>query len=155
MALPSSGTITMAQIATEIGVALPISLTQSNVRTLCQVSSGTVTLPTHFYGKSWKPALNLTYGFIAGAAVTDTVVPATASGSDTVNVTAGTAPYTYSWTVTGVASKVGLTTNTLGLSFSSKIPQTVTGTYYCTVTGANGASANTAVCNYSLEISSL
>lgn len=52
MALPSSGSITIAMIATELGVGLPLSLTDTNVRALAGKATGNVVLPTDFYGKS-------------------------------------------------------------------------------------------------------
>lgn len=52
MTLPSSGQITIAMIATELGVSLPLDLNASNVRTLAGKPTGNVVMPTDFYGKS-------------------------------------------------------------------------------------------------------
>lgn len=52
MALPSSGTITLAQIATEAGVSLPIDLNGNAARTLAGKPSGNIVMPNDFWGKS-------------------------------------------------------------------------------------------------------
>lgn len=52
MTLPASGSISIADIATELGVGLPLSLTASNVRALAGVPSGNIVLPNDFWGKS-------------------------------------------------------------------------------------------------------
>ena len=52
MTLPGSGTITLQDIATELGVSLPLDLNASNVRTLAGVASGNITMPNDFWGKS-------------------------------------------------------------------------------------------------------
>lgn len=52
MTLPASGSITIAQIATELGVALPLDINAANVRTLAGKPTGNVIMPTDFYGKT-------------------------------------------------------------------------------------------------------
>lgn len=55
MALPSSGTITMAMIATELGISpTGLSLNDSRVRTLAGVPSGAISM-ANLYGKSNIP----------------------------------------------------------------------------------------------------
>ncbi len=56
MALPTSGTITLNDIRTELGLTGTISLNDTAVRALAGKTSGTVILPTDFYGKSNLPA---------------------------------------------------------------------------------------------------
>lgn len=51
MALPSSKPISLSQVASELGVGLPISLTQASVRALAGVSSGQISL-SDLLGKS-------------------------------------------------------------------------------------------------------
>lgn len=51
MALPSSLPISMSQVAAELGVALPLSLTDSRVRALAGVASGPISL-SNLVGKS-------------------------------------------------------------------------------------------------------
>ena len=52
MTLPSSGSISIAQIATELGVSLPLDLNSTIARGLAGVPTGNVVMPTDFYGKS-------------------------------------------------------------------------------------------------------
>jgi len=52
MALPTSGTITLAMIAAELGVGLPLDLNAANVRALAGKPSGNIIMPNDFYGKS-------------------------------------------------------------------------------------------------------
>lgn len=66
MALPTSGNITIAMIAAELGVGLPLDLNAANVRTLAGKPTGSVIMPTDFYGKS---------GNFAGPIIIDTNDP--------------------------------------------------------------------------------
>lgn len=52
MALPASGSISLAQVATELGVSLPLDLNAANVRALAGKPSGNITLPNDLWGKS-------------------------------------------------------------------------------------------------------
>jgi hypothetical protein len=52
MALPSSGSISIDDIKTELGITGALDLTDSRVRTLAGVPSGSITLPNDFWGKS-------------------------------------------------------------------------------------------------------
>lgn len=52
MALPSSGSITIDQIKTELGITGELSLTDQRVRNLAGIQSGSLTLPNDFWGKS-------------------------------------------------------------------------------------------------------
>ena len=52
MALPSSGSITIDQIKTELGITGELSLTDQRVRDLAGIQSGSLTLPNDFWGKS-------------------------------------------------------------------------------------------------------
>lgn len=95
MALPTSGSISMAQIAGELGLSLPLDLNDSRVRALAGKPSGPISMPSDFYGKS------------AGPTVT---IQITSSGTDTIgggrrrdyfiatiNWTGATTPSSYSW----------------------------------------------------------
>lgn len=59
MTLPSSGSITLAQIAAELGQPLPIDLNSPSVRALAGKPTGLVTMPTDFYGKTANFAVPL------------------------------------------------------------------------------------------------
>ena len=61
MTLPSSGTITMGNVKTELGISGTLTLTDSRVRTLFGVPSGTITL-LQGLGKS-----NITYPVYASS----------------------------------------------------------------------------------------
>lgn len=52
MALPSSGSISVAQVAAELGLSLPLDLNDSRVRALAGKPTGNVTLPNDFWGKA-------------------------------------------------------------------------------------------------------
>lgn len=58
MTLPTSGSISIAQIATELGIALPLNLADSRCVTLAGKALP-LTIPTDFYGKSnFTPSTN-------------------------------------------------------------------------------------------------
>lgn len=60
MTLPTSGAITMAQVATELGVSgTGLNLNSANVRTLAGVASGPIGF-SDLYGKANNPAVNYT-----------------------------------------------------------------------------------------------
>ena len=52
MTLPASGSISIQDIATELGVSLPLDINAANVRTLAGVASGNIVMPNDFWGKS-------------------------------------------------------------------------------------------------------
>ncbi|TPN11729.1 hypothetical protein [Mesorhizobium sp. B2-1-2] len=52
MTLPSSGSITIAQILNEIGDSYPVTIPNANWRTLAGKPTGSLVIPTDFYGKS-------------------------------------------------------------------------------------------------------
>lgn len=51
MTLPASGTITLGQVAAELGIGLPLELGDSRVRALAGVPSGPISL-SNLYGKT-------------------------------------------------------------------------------------------------------
>lgn len=59
MALPSTGSISMGQVRTELGASGAISLGQTSVRTLAGRSSGSISM-SHLRGKSSKICQNVT-----------------------------------------------------------------------------------------------
>lgn len=52
MALPSSGSISLDDIKAELGITGELELTDSRVRALTGIGSGSITLPNDFWGKS-------------------------------------------------------------------------------------------------------
>lgn len=96
MTLPSSGTITLADIATELSVSLPIDLNDSNVRALAGVPSGSIVMPTDFYGKS-------NVDLIPGAIDFNNMVSNTSDGFGIAEATSNTV------TITGVSEPISIT----------------------------------------------
>ena len=76
-AISLGGPVTGQSIAVELGLSptASISLNQTNVRTLAGVPSGTIIMPTNFYGKSsWQPTQQGIVAFgIPGTSFTDPV----------------------------------------------------------------------------------
>jgi hypothetical protein len=101
MTLPSSGTITMAMVATEIGISLPLEMTDSRIRTLTGKASGSIVMPTDFYGKSW-----FTVDFTVGAEQ-DVTSGSPVSGNRRIyrllssSIVGGSGSYTYAWAQSG------------------------------------------------------
>jgi hypothetical protein len=99
--LPASGTITMAMVAAEIGIGLPLELTDSRIRTLTGKASGSIAMPTDFYGKSW-----FTVDFSIGAQQ-DVTAGSPVSGNRRIykllssSVVGGSGSYTYAWSTSG------------------------------------------------------
>lgn len=58
MTLPSSGGLSFAQILAEIGDSFPVTIPNANWRILAKKPTGSLIIPTDFYGKSW-PAITL------------------------------------------------------------------------------------------------
>lgn len=54
MTLPSSGGLTIAEILEEIGDSFPVTIPNANWRTLAGKPTGSLVIPTDFYGKSWR-----------------------------------------------------------------------------------------------------
>jgi hypothetical protein len=147
MTLPSSGSISWAQIQTEIGSSGSMNIPDANTRTLTGKSTGSLFVPTDFYGKTWD-----TGG--GGLPLSVSVTPSTSSTSGTpsdksVTFTAtpsnNTAAVSFAWSVTpidGSASIPGSTT-----SATASVTVTVndaTGLAQCDVKCTITQGANTA-----------
>ena len=96
MALPTTGNITLLQVATELGVTPPLSLNDSRTRTLAGIPTGNISL-NDLRGKSSGPTLTINI---------------TSSGSESagldmrrdyfnlqLNWTGSTTPSSYSWVI--------------------------------------------------------
>lgn len=150
MTLPSSGSISIAQIATELGVSLPLDLNSTIVRGLAGVPTGNVVMPTDFYGKSTLSAYINESSFSGSG--TDFGSGATAyTGTATLTVTGSSGTITYQWYVTGGAGIESPTSATTRLVLSGSAPLSISGTVWCVVT-RGGASVTTATKPYDLEI---
>lgn len=107
MTLPASGTISMSQVSTELGLGATStrSLGDANVRSLAGVPSGPISF-SNLHGKSASSPLGASKSGDAYGEYTCvddppwTVCPTTTSiNTNTVTITAsgGTGSYTYSW----------------------------------------------------------
>lgn len=136
MTLPTSGAITIGQVATELGASLPLSLGDSRVLQLAGKSGAPISL-SDLYGKS---ALSITgFSTAAGANSNTVTVSATVRG--------GSGAVTYAWSADGDLRVSGSTSGTsVTIIGASTQKNTVnTGIVYLTVTsGGNSASSSVA-----------
>lgn len=150
MTLPSSGSISIAQIATELGVSLPLDLNSTIARGLAGVPTGNVVMPTNFYGKSALSAYINEASFSGSAP--DLGLGATAyTGFATLTVVGSSGTITYQWYVTGGATITAPTAATTRLSLTGVEGNAISGTVWCVVT-RGGTSVTTTAKNYDLEI---
>lgn len=103
MTLPASGTISLSQVLGELQIGNPsrtnpISLGDTDVRTLAGVPSGAISL-SNLYGKSGGAGLgaSTTNGFKSVSSVGS---GGTAIANPSVSAFGGTPPYSYLWTFT-------------------------------------------------------
>ena len=68
MALPTSGSISINDIKAELGISGELELTDSRVRALAGIGSGSITLPNDLWGKS---ARSISIYFAGGGRVSD------------------------------------------------------------------------------------
>jgi len=118
MTLPASGSISIGQVAAELGIGLPLTLGDSRVRTLAGVPSGPISM-TSLYGKSAYTPMTLTTNGASSGPVSSDTVGGTVSGTASVGVTGGTGGYTYQWTLTsssGSPTIGGTTSNSVTAS---------------------------------------
>lgn len=142
MTLPTSGAITLGQVAAELGIGLPLSLGDSRVRTLAGVASGPISLG-QLRGKSAATPLTATaYGDSAEA---DTQNGAgTVSCSPQVVAGGGTGTITYLWEFTSNPSGCSLSGSTSSVcsvshTFTKGSSGGASATLRCTVRdGASG-----------------
>ena len=138
MTLPSSGSISFSQIAVELGKAsnATISLNDADVRALAGKPTGSITLPTDFYGKSNSATLTVAfnanrYGFYLSVPF-GSISPAVLKG----------------YTIIGLFWSV--TTNGITLEFSGALPNSGWDTL-----DISGTTFSRALAYYSLQPSGL
>lgn len=95
MTLPTSGPITLGQVAAELGIARPLSLGDSRVRSLAGVPSGPISLG-QLRGKSASTPLNATGTNATGHGGSSTS-NGSVSCSPSVTAGGGTGTITYLW----------------------------------------------------------
>jgi hypothetical protein len=95
MTLPSSGAISTQQIAAEIGVST-VTIPDTNTRTLTGISSGAITLPNSFWGKSWSDGGTVTVTMSPGAQSLSGTTTSKTFSAESISVSGGT-PSSYSW----------------------------------------------------------
>ena len=150
MTLPASGSITIAQIATELGVSLPLDINSTIVRSLAGVASGNIVMPTDFYNKSALTAYINQASFFGSAIDYGGGASAyTLAASLTVAGSSGT--ITYQWYVTGGAGIESPTSATTRLVLSGSAGSSLSGTVWCVVS-RGGTTVTTATKTYDLEI---
>lgn len=155
MPLPT-GDITLGQVAAELGIALPLSLGNSQVRTLAGVASGPITLGA-LRGKS-------AYTLPTIVSVTPNPVYALAEGSGslgsssadcTITVSGGEAPFSVVWArqsgSTSISASGGLTST---FSASGPAPFSFSGVWRATVTDNRGNQVQTGDVGVTLEANS-
>jgi hypothetical protein len=146
MTLPASGSITLGQVAAELGISLPLSLGDSRVRTLAGVPSGPISLG-QLRGKSAAPptpALSA-YGQNASETIyTGSIQGGLATCTPSVTVSSGVPGYSYQWSFTsnpdGFAFNAGTTAASCSIahSYSRGRAGTIAATLQCIVTDSMG-----------------
>lgn len=155
MALPSSGTISMSQVSTELGYGSTStrSLNDTYVRSLAGVASGAISF-TNLHGKNATPSLSKSGD--ASGSCTRFSIPASCTAttnSVTCTVSNGVSPFTYAWShISGVAATVNSPTAATTSFSRTSSSNTNTGVYRCTVTGANGFTGSVDVTVYTEHI---
>jgi hypothetical protein len=143
MTLPASGSISLGDVAAELGAGLPLSLGDSRVLALAGKGALPISL-SDLYGKSSIPPLtaNATGGYSSGSSTTS---GGTVSTSATASPSGGVAPYSYAWTVvsnTGGATVGSLTGQSVSISksFGKLSDGSASVTFNVTVSDSQGRS---------------
>jgi hypothetical protein len=106
MTLPTSGGLTIQQILDEIGDSYPVTIPNANWRTLAGKPTGSLIIPTDFYGKSWR-SVSLVH---TSTSASETAQYGTDISGRWIAVIAlggnDSSPYNLSATISGVAGTV-------------------------------------------------
>lgn len=127
--LPSSGPISLGDVAAELGIGLPLSLGDSRVLALAGKGSPPISL-SDLYGRSAYTPMTVT-GIDDSRGADTSVGPGTVSCSPRVTVTGGSGGQSYAWSFNGSAQ--GCT-----LSSASSAACSVSHTYTKNSTGSAG-----------------
>lgn len=147
MTLPSSGPISMAMIANELGISsYGLSLNDSRVRNLAGRPSGTISF-SDLRGKSAYTPMTLYAPNVYAKEADSRYRSGRAYANPLVTVSNGTAPYTYQWTMTSQSGDVLLENSTqaecqVSRFFFQNTNGSDQATLSCTVTDATGLQAS-------------
>ena len=151
MTLPASGSITIAQIATELAVSLPLDINSTIVRGLADRASGNIEMPTDFYNKS-KLSASISEASFSGTAIDfGGGTTAYTSAAATLTVAGSSGTITYQWYVTGGAAIESPTSSSTRLALSGSAGDSISGTVWCVVS-RGGDAVTTATKAYDLSI---
>lgn len=136
MALPTTGAITLGQVAAELNIALPLTLGDSRVRALAGKPSGAISLGD-LRGKSAAIMVLINPPLVEGQGFGQPSTFETVSGSAAVSVQGGTAPFSASWLFTGGDGGISVSGGmNPTFSTSALVPFMRSATFLVTVTDA-------------------
>lgn len=144
MTLPASGSISLGQVAAELGIGLPLSLGDSRVRNLAGVASGPISLG-QLRGKSGVAPLSATSTNDSGYAST-VAGGGTVSCSPRVTAGGGTGVITYLWVFTSnpngcTLSNATSAACTVSKTYTQSSNGVANATLRCTVRDGGGTGA--------------
>ena len=99
MTLPASGPISIGQVAAELGIGLPLSLGDGRVRALAGVDAFSAISLGQLRGKSAYTPMALTGTNASSGPVSSDNSGGSVSGTASVSVFGGVAPFSYQWSV--------------------------------------------------------
>lgn len=157
MALPSSGNITLGQVAAELGIATPLTLGDSRVRELAGVASGPITLGALRGKSAYTPP---TIASVSPSPVYyRNIEPPGALGSSsascTISISGGEAPFAVAWARQSGSTAISVTGGLTGTFVANNAsPFSYSSVWRATVTDNKGNSVQTANITVTLESNS-
>jgi hypothetical protein len=141
MTLPASGSITLAQVAGELGISLPLSLGDSRVLALAGKSGLPISL-SDLYGKSGQAPRSATASG-SDQQYNSASAPGTGSATGTVFPAGGSGGYSFAWSLVSSTNSptVGaLNASTVGItkSYNRNANGSASATFNVTVTDSQG-----------------
>lgn len=138
-----TGNITLGDVAIELGIALPLTLGDSRVRTLAGKPSGDITLGD-LRGKSAysPPSVTVDSTSLSHFEFGQNGTSGYSSIVGSLTITGGEAPFTVSWSRTGGSSQISVGgTTSPSFAASGTMPFDYQATFRATVTDKRGAQA--------------
>lgn len=144
MTLPTTGPISMAMVASELGIsATGLSLNDSRVRNLAGIPSGSISF-ANLRGKSASvPTLSISLSPSPAVGRASSANAGSGSVTVTASVSGGSGGYTFNWTQVGTGTGWGIangTTASARFSHSVTSTQIFTTRFRCTVNDNGGRS---------------